>query len=74
MIHDAAIANERDAICLLDELKDTENARFHFSEADQLYREWGAIVVAKGLQVEQRRLPSESVKSNLARTDSLEIG
>lgn len=53
-IHDAAVANERYAICLMNDLNDKESARFHLGAADRLYREWGAYAVADGL--EQLRL------------------
>ena len=48
--HDAAIANERYACCLLKELHDRENAEYHFGVAERLYNEWGATGVANGLQ------------------------
>ena len=41
-IHDRAIAHERYALHLLQDLQDTENASYHATEADRMYREWGA--------------------------------
>ena len=63
-IHDAAMANERYALCLLHELKDTESARFHFGEADRLYREWGAHVIANGLHEVRASLPKKEPAAN----------
>ena len=49
-IHDAAIANERYALCLSVELNDAESAQYHFDSAKQLYNEWGATSIADGLE------------------------
>jgi hypothetical protein len=49
-IHDAALANERYALCLFHDLKDIDGGQFYLGEANRLYREWGAHAVADGLE------------------------
>ena len=58
-VHDAAIANERYGCYLLNELKDTENARYHLSVAYRLYHEWGATGIANGLHHVDTEIPKE---------------
>lgn len=52
LIQDAALANERYAVCLLTRGKerDKEDARFRLRQSIQLYREWGAMAVASSLE------------------------
>lgn len=48
-IHDAALANERYAEFLLDEMDDKESAVYKLKEAIKLYSEWGAHAKAEQL-------------------------
>ena len=41
-IQDRAIAHERYALHLLQDMKDSESASYHVKEADRMFKEWGA--------------------------------
>mmetsp|Transcript_4387 Transcript_4387/g.10966 ORF Transcript_4387/g.10966 Transcript_4387/m.10966 type:complete len:1125 (-) Transcript_4387:332-3706(-) len=63
-IQDRALAHERYALFLVDDLHDTENGLYHAREADRLYREWGAYSIATHITEWRRDIESkEGIKS-----------
>eukprot|EP00529_Nitzschia_sp_RCC80_P007009 CAMPEP_0113477908 /NCGR_PEP_ID=MMETSP0014_2-20120614/20454_1 /TAXON_ID=2857 /ORGANISM="Nitzschia sp." /LENGTH=1501 /DNA_ID=CAMNT_0000371025 /DNA_START=68 /DNA_END=4573 /DNA_ORIENTATION=+ /assembly_acc=CAM_ASM_000159 len=55
-LHDAALANERFGIFLLNQIHDEEMAAFRLRRAVQLYNEWGSVLKASMLEKDYREL------------------